>query len=74
MIETTPMTQRYDLLLDAIRASNEMTLFLFLAALLALTTYPVLSWTPPIVRRIAQPLYIVFLLALSILSTVYFAG
>jgi hypothetical protein len=65
------MTNRYDLLISSIAASNQFMVQMALFALVAVITYPVLEWMPAWVRRPAKYLYLVFMLAAFILTTVY---
>lgn len=67
------MTPRYELLINAIDASNLFIVRMFLFALLAVAAYPVLNWTPAWMRRPAQGFYLACLLAMFIFVTVYSA-
>lgn len=66
------MTNRYDLLINAIRTTNETILMLALFAVLIITAYHSLVWTPAFMRRPAKYLYLATMLVLSVLTTVYF--
>lgn len=66
------MTNRYELLIDAITNSNLFITRMFLFALLAVLAYPILRWTPAWMRRPAQYLYLATLLAMFFFVTVYF--
>jgi hypothetical protein len=64
------MTDRYDLLLASIAASNKFMVQMFIFALLAVIAYPVLNWTPVWMRRPAKYIYLALMLAAFILTTV----
>lgn len=65
------MTNRYELLMNSIHASDEVIVKLFLFAVFVVISYASLNWTPPPMRRPAQWLYLAFVLAMFILVTVY---
>ena len=67
------MTERYDLLISSIAATNLFMVQMFLFALVAVIAYPVLDWTPTWIRRPAKYLYLAFMLA-AFLATVYFGS
>jgi hypothetical protein len=68
------MTARYDLLINSINASDKFMVNMFLFALTAVIAYPVLEWTPVWMRRPAKYLYLTFMLAAFIFTTVYSSG
>jgi len=55
----------------AIADSNHFMLQMFLFTFSAVIAYPVLDWTPLIIRRPLKYLYLAFLLAAFLLVTVY---
>lgn len=66
------MTNRYDLLINAIRTTNTTILMLALFAVGMIVAYYTLDWTPAFMRRPAKYLYLATMLVLSLLTTVYF--
>lgn len=58
------MTNRYDLLLNAIESTNHFIVQMFLFAVLAVLAYKILGWLPVWLVRPARYLYIVTLLGL----------
>ena len=65
------MTDRYDLLIASIQASDLLITRTFLYALFAVIAYPILDWTPHWLRRPARYLYLGSLLAAFIFITVF---
>ncbi len=65
------MTNRYELLINAINQSDSFLVKMFLFALIAVLAYPVLDWTPAFIRRPMRYGYLVFALAAFIFATVY---
>jgi hypothetical protein len=65
------MTDRYDLLINSIHATDLFITQMFLFSLIALLAYQVLEWTPPWMRRPARWLYLTAMLAAFIFVTVY---
>ena len=65
------MTSRYELLLMAISDSNRFMTQMFVFSFLAVIAYPVLDWIPLIIRRPMKYLYLAFLLAAFLITTVY---
>jgi hypothetical protein len=65
------MTNRYAELINSINATDTFIVKMFLFALFAVLAYPVLSWTPAIMRRPAQAIYLALMLAAFIFVTVY---
>lgn len=65
------MTHRYELLINSIHASDTFIVQMFLFALLAIVAYKSLDWTPAMLRRPSQWLYLATALGLFILVTVY---
>lgn len=68
------MTPRYEMLINAIAASDLFIVRMFLFALVTVIAYPVLDWTPAWMRRPAKVLYLAVLLAMFIFVTVFSAG
>jgi hypothetical protein len=68
------MTNRYDLLINAIAETDIFIVRMFLFALAVVLAYPILNWTPAWMRRPAKVLYLATLLAMFIFVTVYSAG
>lgn len=66
------MTSRYGLLIESINASNDFLVGVFLFTLFTVIAYPILLWSPEPIRRVARVLYLVFVLAAFIFTTVYF--
>ncbi len=64
------MTNRYDLLINSIHASDAIITNLFLFALLAVVAYASLGWTPAMLRRPAQWLYMACALVLFLITLV----
>lgn len=62
------MTNRYDLLIDAIQQSNLFIVQVFLFAFFALTAWKVLDWTPLILRRPIKYFYAASVLALFLVT------
>ncbi len=67
------MTPRYEMLINAIAASDLFIVRMFLFALVMVIAYPVLDWTPAWMRRPAQGIYLASLLAMFIFVTVFSA-
>ncbi len=67
------MTPRYEMLINAIAASDLFIVRMFLFALVMVIAYPVLDWTPAWMRRPAQGIYLASLLAMFIFTTVFSA-
>jgi len=68
------MTQRYNELLNAINATDEFIVKIFLFALLIVVSYPVLNWCPAWMRRPAQSALLLFILGAFVFTTVYSGG
>lgn len=66
------MTNRYDLLIASIIASNKMIVMMALFAVAGVAGYLSLNWVHPVIRRAVQWIYLAFLLALDIFVTVFF--
>lgn len=66
------MTNRYEMLIEAIQNSNLFITQMFLFALAALLAWKILDWTPTILRRPFRYLYAASMLALF-LVTVFIA-
>lgn len=64
------MTNRYELLINAIDDTNLFLVRMFLFALAVVIAYPVLNWTPVWMRRFAKHLYLGALLAMFVFVTV----
>lgn len=62
---------RYELFINAMSQTNNFMVQMFLFALLAVIAYPVLDWTPALIRRPAKYIYLAFLLVAFIFTTVY---
>ena len=64
------MTDRYDLLVNSIHASDLFITHMFLFALAAVIAYPVLGWTPAWMRTWSQRVYLACMLLAFIFVTV----
>jgi hypothetical protein len=62
------MTNRYEMLIQAIQNSNLFITQMFLFALFALLAWKILDWTPPILRRPFKYLYAASMLALFLVT------
>jgi hypothetical protein len=65
------MTNRYDLLINSINATDNFLVKIFLFALVAVLAYPTLEWTPAFMRRPAKYIYLAFMLLAFVFTTVY---
>jgi hypothetical protein len=65
------MTDRFDLLTNAINETNIFLVKMFFFALFSVTAYPVLEWTPAWMRRPAKYSYLTVMLVAFIFATVY---
>ena len=65
------MTNRYEMLINSIHATDVFIVQMFLFALCAVIAVPVLQWTPAWMRKPAQAIYAITVLALFIFATVY---
>jgi hypothetical protein len=68
------MTNRYDLLINSINATDKFIVQMFLFAVIALIAYRVLQWVPARARILCGNLYLAVMLALFIFTTVYSGG
>lgn len=67
------MTNRYDLLITSIHQTNATVQIFFAFATAMVAGYYVLAWLPVWLIRPARWAYIVALLLISVLTTVFFA-
>jgi hypothetical protein len=67
------MTERFYEFLKSTAAADMAMLQMFIFALVAVITFPVLDWTPAWMRRTAQVIYLVAML-IVFLFTVYFGN
>ncbi len=65
------MTNRYNELINAINATDSFIVKMFLFAFFAVMAAPVLQWVPAWMRKPAETIYAVTLLALFVFVTVY---
>lgn len=65
------MTNRYQLLLDAIHQSNSVIEYMFLFAITVVIAYVSLEWTPAFMRRPVKRIYLITALVLFFLVTVF---
>lgn len=65
------MTNRYELLMNSIHASDTFIVQMALFAFFVIVSYESLKWLPVWMRRPAQWSYLAFVLAAFILVTVY---
>jgi hypothetical protein len=66
------MTNRYELLINSIHASDSFIVQMFLFAFFVVISYRSLQWLPDGMRRPMQNIFLAFVLAAFILVTVYF--
>lgn len=65
------MTHRYDLLINSIHASDTFIVQMFLFAVLVVVAYASLGWTPAMMRRPSQWLYMAFALVMFVFTIAY---
>jgi len=65
------MTNRYELLINSIHASDTFIVQMFLFAIFVVISYASLTWLPLWMRGVSQQLFLAFVLVAFILVTVY---